>query len=120
MELGVSETDICARVKSFLEQKEASRFGPMFNVEKFGGVFTLVAMEVPQARFDEVAAIVNGFTEVAHNYEREHRWNMWFVTATESQAQTDSVLGAIELQTGLKCWPMPKLEEYFLDLRFAR
>ena len=53
---------------------------------------TLAAMAVPEARFDEVAAIVNGFPEVAHNYQRTHALNMWFVAATERPERIAAVL----------------------------
>jgi hypothetical protein len=54
---------------------------------------------------------------VAHNYLRSHRFNLWFVLATASQAQVDRVIDRIEEATGHPVYAMPKLKEYFLDLR---
>ncbi len=73
-------------------------------------------MKVPEERFDEVAEIVNGFPEVAHNYQREHAFNMWFVLATDSKARIDEVNHEIEKRTGLPVYNMPKLREYFIHL----
>ena len=45
--------------------------------------------------------IVNALPEVAHNYEREHALNMWFVLATERPEQIDAAIARIEAATGL-------------------
>ena len=80
---------------------------------------TLEAMAVPEADFERIAAIVNAFPEVAHNYAREHALNMWFVVATEAPERIAEVLAAIEAATGLAVYDMPKLDEYFVGARFA-
>ena len=116
-ELGITQQEVVDRVASLLDRGVLSRFGPLFNVERMGGVFTLVAAAVPEDRFDEVAALVNRRPEVAHNYRREHALNLWFVTATETDAATADVLAGIERETGVTLYPCPKLEEYHLDLR---
>ena len=76
-------------------------------------------MAVPEDRFDEVAEIVNGFPEVAHNYAREHALNMWFVIAVEQPERIGEILSQIKEQTGLEVLNMPKEEEYFLELRLT-
>ena len=82
-----------------------------------GGAFSLCALSAPESRFDEVAAIVNRFEEVAHNYEREHTFNMWFVVAADTKESVAGVLGAIADRTGLDVLNLPKQEEFFLQLR---
>ena len=81
--LGLDEDDLIARLERLLEDGVLTRFGPMYDAERLGGGLTLAAMAVPEDRFEEVAALVNAFPEVAHNYERTHALNMWFVLATE-------------------------------------
>ncbi len=115
--LDMDEQDLIGRIGLMLEEKLLSRFGPMFNADEMGGAFCLCAMSVPEKRFDEVAEIVNAYKEVAHNYQREHRFNMWFVLATEDPEAIHTVCARIERQTGLDVHPMPKLEEYFIGLR---
>ncbi|MBK8200866.1 MAG: hypothetical protein IPK68_00575 [Bdellovibrionales bacterium] len=117
-EFNLSESELLSFIEKKLSDGSLTRFGPMFNVEKFGGEFTLVAMKVPEDQFEEVTKSVNAHVEVAHNYRREHSLNMWFVTATDSKKATEEVLRTIEFETGLKTFAMPKLEEYYLDLRF--
>ncbi len=117
--LGVSETTLIGRLQGMLEQKVLSRFGPLYDAERLGGGLTLAAMAVPEARFEAVAETVNAFPEVAHNYRRDHRLNMWFVVATERPEQVAEVLAEIEAATGLPVLNMPKREEYFLELRLT-
>jgi sugar diacid utilization regulator len=64
-----------------------------------------------------VTQIVNSFQQVAHNYERNHDLNMWFVVATETQQQLDETLEKIEQKTGLRVFNMPKINEYFVGLK---
>src|SRR5205809_1729955 len=81
--LDTTEDELIARVDRLLADGSLTRFGPLFQVERMGGALTLAAMQVPAKRVDEVAATVNARPEVAHNYEREHSLNLWFVLATE-------------------------------------
>jgi DNA-binding Lrp family transcriptional regulator len=116
--LGTNEDELIRRIDSLLNDGTLSRFGPMFHAERLGGALTLAAMQVPAADFERVAAQVNAHPEVAHNYAREHAFNMWFVLATETPARLDAVMAAIERETGLGVYNMPKLEEFFVGLRF--
>ena len=115
--LGLSETELIERLRRLLNERSLSRFGPMDDAERMGGGLTLAAMAVPGDRFEEVADIVNGFAEVAHNYERNHPLNMWFVVAAAERGRTGEVLAKIEQATGLPVLDLPKQEEFFLDLR---
>ena len=116
--LGISARDFIDRVRSLLEAGVLSRFGPMFHAEKLGGGLTLAALAVPETDFEAITEIVNGFPEVAHNYAREHELNMWFVLATETPERIAEVIAEIETATGLHVYDMPKLEEFFVGLRF--
>ena len=116
--LGLEEAELIARLERLITERMLTRFGPLYNVERFGGAHTLAAMKVPAERFDEVVAIVNVFPEVAHNYERAHAFNMWFVVAAETPGRIAEVLRDIAARTGLKVYDMPRQEAFFLDLRF--
>jgi len=105
------------RLQRLLSQGWLTRFGPLFQIERAGGRFVLAAMAVPEARFDAVAAQVNAFEAVAHNYRRDHALNMWFVVAAESPQAADAALAAIEAATGLPVFAFPKEREFFVELR---
>lgn len=115
--LGLGEDVLIERIRAMLEAGTLSRFGPMYNADRMGGAFCLCAMAVPAERFDEVTSLVNAHREVAHNYERAHALNMWFVLAAETPEGIHQVLTKIKSKTGLEAYAFPKLEEYFIGLR---
>lgn len=115
--IGIAETEVLARLQRLLDERVLTRFGPMFQVERLGGRFVLAAMQVPEADFERVADAVNALPEVAHNYRREHAFNMWFVLATESPAGIDAAVARIEAATGLPVFPFPKEREYFVEMK---
>ncbi|MDH3280486.1 MAG: AsnC family transcriptional regulator [Gammaproteobacteria bacterium] len=115
--LRTSETELLARLKSMLADGVATRFGPLFNAERMGGAFTLCAMSVPPDDFDEVVHKVNAHPEVAHNYEREHNMNIWFVLATETPEEIDRKIAEIEEETGYVVHNLPKTKEYCVGFR---
>ena len=114
---GIGEDELIARISGLADDKLLSRFGPMYNAERLGGALSLFAMQVPEARFEEVAARVNAHDEVAHNYARAHALNMWFVVATEQPEQKDAVLDEIRHETGIEVYDFPKIEEFFIGLK---
>ena len=117
--LGLSVDELLSRVQRLLDDKVLTRFGPMYNAENMGGALSLCAMQVPASRYEQVTAEVNAFPEVAHNYERDHLLNMWFVIATEHPEQAGAVIRQIEQTTGCQVYDMPKQEEFYIGLKLA-
>lgn len=116
-QLGISEDMVVSRIGRLREDGILSRFGPMFDAEKMGGAVSLCAMQVPAAEMEPVTEFVNRLPEVAHNYERNHMLNMWFVVATDDVSRLQAVIDKIEAATGIEVYNMPKLEEYYIGLR---
>lgn len=116
-EIGCSEDELLARLDDLLDARILTRFGPMYHAERLGGGLCLVAMKIPPPDFERVAALVNALPEVAHNYEREHAFNMWFVLATETPQGLTEALARIEHDTGYPAYAMPKLREFFVELK---
>jgi DNA-binding Lrp family transcriptional regulator len=117
-QLGTSEDELLRRIDALLANDTLTRFGPMYHAERLGGALTLAAMQVPAGDFERVAALVNAHPEVAHNYAREHAFNLWFVLATETPERIAAVIAAIERETGCRVYNLPKREEFFVGLRF--
>jgi DNA-binding Lrp family transcriptional regulator len=115
--LGSTAEEVLERVRRLRETGVLTRFGPMFQIERLGGRFVLAALAVPEERFDEVTAAVNALPEVAHNYRRSHRLNMWFVLATEKPEGIAEAIAKIEAATGLTVFAFPKRREFFVDMR---
>lgn len=117
VQFGLDEGELIERLERLVENRALSRFGPMFNAERLGGAVTLCAMAVSEERFDEVAEIVNGHREVAHNYARNHPLNMWFVLACERPEDIASAIASIAAETGLPVYDFPKQHEFFIGLK---
>ncbi|WP_170366054.1 Lrp/AsnC family transcriptional regulator [Ruegeria arenilitoris] len=118
-ELGITEQDLLDRLARMKADRIITRFGPFFDAAAMGGDFCLCAMAVPEAEFETVLTKVNAHPEVAHNYERTHRLNMWFVLATETPEAITATADAIERETGLTVHRFPKLQEFFIGFRVA-
>ncbi|KIC38563.1 protein nirG [Ruegeria sp. ANG-R] len=118
-ELGITEDELLSRLVRMKEQRIITRFGPFFDAAAMGGAFCLCAMAVPGDEFETVLTKVNAHPEVAHNYERTHRLNMWFVLATETPEGIEAAADAIERETGIEVLRFPKLQEFFIGFRVA-
>ena len=116
-QLGISEDALLQRIEALLADKVLTRFGPMFQVERMGGAFVLAALAAPEARYEEVTALVIALPQVAHNYRREHALNMWFVIATETQAGIADAIARLEADTGLPVYAFPKEREYLVEMK---
>ena len=117
-ELDVTEMALIETLKVLLKDGILSRFGTLYDSQQMGGDVCLVAMKIAPADFDHVAEQINQFDEVAHNYQREHDFNLWFVLSTEKKTQQQAVLKQIEKVTHYKVYPFPKLKEYYVGLKF--
>ena len=114
---GVSESELMERLRRLTEAGAVSRVGPVFRPKRVG-MSTLAAMAVPAERLTAVAALVSTYPEVNHNYEREHRFNLWFVLTAPDTASLARVLEEIGRRTGLPVLDLPMLAEYHIDLGF--
>lgn len=118
-ELGSDEATLIAKLKAMLAAGTLTRFGPMYDAERLGGAFTLCAMSVPAQDFERVAGLVNAHPEVAHNYERAHHFNLWFVVAAASREAIAPLIASIEAETGYPVLDLPREQEYFIELRLV-
>jgi DNA-binding Lrp family transcriptional regulator len=115
--LGVDEGTVLEILRRLEEAGVVSRVGGVV-APHTAGYSTLAAMSVPGEMLDRVADLVSAFPEVNHNYEREHRLNLWFVVAAASRARVQAVLKAIEDRTSLRVLDLPLVEAFRLDLGF--
>jgi DNA-binding Lrp family transcriptional regulator len=115
--LGVTEAEVLEALARLKSAGAVSRVGAVVRPNTVG-VSTLAAMCVPPERLDAVAALVNEHAEVNHNYEREHRLNLWFVVTAPDAARLQAVLDDIAARSGIEVLAFPLLESYHIDLGF--
>jgi DNA-binding Lrp family transcriptional regulator len=116
--LGCDEAAVLESLERLVEAGVVSRVGAVVEPHR-AGWSTLAAMAVPAPRLEAVAGLVSGYAEVNHNYEREHRLNLWFVVTAPDRPRVEEVLEDIEARTGLEVLNLPLLEAFRLDLGFA-
>lgn len=114
---GSREAQILEEFGILKESGVVDRIGPVFRPNT-AGASCLAAMQVAPERLDEVAALVSSHRGVNHNYEREHRYNLWFVVTGAAEPEVQWTLSCIEYASGLPVLRLPLLEEYHIDLGF--
>lgn len=115
--LGAGEATVLRHLDDLQRRGFVSRVGPVLRPQRVGAS-TLAAMAVPAPRLDEVAVRVSALPEVNHNYEREHRLNLWFVLVADDEAGVRERLARIKADTGLAVLSLPMIEDYHIDLAF--
>ncbi len=115
--LGVSETEVLDTFSELVSQRFISRIGLVIPPNQLG-VSCLVAMAVPTEQLESVADMVSSYKEVNHNYEREHRFNLWFVVIADHNEHLHAVLNEIEQKSGFLTMRLPLVADYFINLGF--
>ena len=116
-ELGVTEDEVIARLHKLKHAGAVSRVGAVVRPNTVG-VSTLAAMAVPPEELEPIAQLINDYAEVTHNYEREHRLNLWFVVTAPDAARLQAVLDDIAARTRYEVLSFPLVEDYHIDLGF--
>jgi len=83
---------------------------------------TLVAMHVPGARLDEVAALISSYPEVSHNFQRDHHYSLWFTLSARDDEEIRRVLNRIVQKIGIPSTDvldLPTVKKIKIDVRFS-
>ncbi len=115
--LGVAESAVLRMLEQLRRDGKIARVGAVFAPNRIGAS-TLAAMAVAPEKLRTVAETISRFPEVNHNYEREHRYNLWFVVTAGSEGRLQAALGAIEQAAGYPMLKLPLVQEYHIDLGF--
>jgi|SaaInl4_135m_RNA_FD_contig_21_3591305_length_756_multi_4_in_0_out_0_2 siroheme decarboxylase len=115
--VGSDEETVLAAYRVLQDEGFVSRIGPVVAPHR-AGWSTLAAMAVEPAALEETAARVSAHPAVNHNYEREHRLNLWFVVTAPDEAAGIVALDEIAAETGRKVIDLPLIEAFHIDLGF--
>ena len=116
-QLGVSEDEVLSAFQSLSQQNYISRIGPVIAPNAIGAS-ALVAMAIPEVDLQRVADLISAYPNVNHNYERENRFNLWFVLMADDSEQLATLISEIEQQTGYAAMLLPMLADYYINLGF--
>jgi len=115
--IGVTEDEVLSVFKELQDEQFIARIGSIIAPNSIA-VSSLIAMAVPDKQLLHVAKIVNQYPEVNHNYERDNRFNLWFVLVATDNESLQSVISDIEFNTGYKVLYLPLIADYFINLGF--
>ena len=115
--LGTSEDVIIETLNKLKQDGFVSRVGAVFRANSIGAS-TLAAMSVAEEEIEAIAAKINEYSEVNHNYKREHHFNLWFVLTASNEHELNAVLDDIEQQIGYPVMYLPMIEDFHIDLGF--
>jgi siroheme decarboxylase len=106
-EVGLSETDVLERVHNMAKEGVIRRFGASIGHRAIG--ITANAMctwNVPDEKVEELGAIMAGFPEVTHCYERprysDWKYNLFTMVHAYSREECEKIAKEISLATGIK------------------
>ena len=116
-ELGTTEETVIETLNKLQQTGYVSRVGAVFRANSIGAS-TLAAMAIPEDELEQVAALVNEYSEVNHNYQREHHFNLWFVLTASDEHTLNAILDDIEQRTGHSVMYLPMIEDFHIDLGF--
>ncbi len=115
--VGGTEGEVIAALVRLRDAGAVSRIGAVF-APRCIGASTLAALSAPTGQLERIAELVSRHPEVNHNYQREHRYNLWFVATAQDRTALDLALRRIEVETGCTVLRLPLLEEFHIDLGF--
>jgi len=77
----VSVDEMKKRLTQLKKSGVLRQLSAIFDTRKLGYKSSLVAMEIEPDRLEYVASQINRHPGVSHNYERDHKFNLWFTLA---------------------------------------
>ncbi len=116
--LGIAEEEALARVRRLKEEKIIRRMGANFQSKKLGWVSTLCGAKVPEEVKDKFCELVNAEPGVTHNYERAHKYNIWFTFIGPSRAWIQERLDSITAKTGVPILNLPATKLFKIRVNF--
>jgi len=116
-EVGTSEEVVIETLNKLKSEGFVSRVGAVFRANSIGAS-TLAAMAIPEQELEGIAEMVNDYSEVNHNYQREHKYNLWFVLTASDEHSLNAVLDDIEYRSGHSIMYLPMIEDFHIDLGF--
>ena len=119
-ELHLTGEEVIQRLQELKAAGYIRRIGPFFDSEKLGYKGALVAVQVCSEKIGEVAAFINQYSCITHNYEREHLYNLWFTIMTPSLVEREHILTNIREREGVESiLVLPSLKKYKISVQFT-
>lgn len=116
--LGIGEEEVFERIRRMRASGLIRRLGANFQSGKLGFVSTLCAAKVPEKDLEDFIGKVNAIPGVTHNYERAHKYNIWFTLISESPEAAEKILAGLSRATGIEILNLPATHLYKIKVDF--
>ena len=120
--IGITEKELIRRIEHLSTNGVIQKIGPIVDSSKVGYTYaTLVALRVPEEKVDKTAAVINQYSNISHNYEREHEYNVWFTLVTKNREESGRTLNEIMQKTGLNpndVLNLPTTQRFKINVNF--
>jgi len=80
-ELGMQESEVISIIQEQKDEKIIRQTSAIFDTKSLGYKSSLVAFEIDEDKIDQAVKTINNHPGVSHNYERNHKFNIWFTCA---------------------------------------
>jgi DNA-binding Lrp family transcriptional regulator len=114
--LGIDETILIQHIQDLKDRGIIRRIGGIMDTRSIGYYSVLCACEVEEDRLDQLAAHISEEPGVTHNYQRNHRLNLWFTLTAPSQREAEDTLRRLENDLGVIIHTMPAEKVYKIRL----
>lgn len=101
-EVSVPEHDFFSTVRDLKQRGIIRTISAIFNAGRLGFVSALVAFSVDDHDLEHAASLINEHPGVSHNYQRDHRFNLWFTLAAKSDAMLERTVTILAERSGAK------------------
>ncbi|ORU00810.1 Heme biosynthesis [Anaerovibrio sp. JC8] len=118
-QLGVSEDRVISRLQELKKSGFIRKVGAFFNSDKLGYSGTLVAAKIEPEQVAAVAARINEYPEITHNYQRTCGYVLWFTAITHCDERRKQILAEIRQLPGvISLLDLYSQKKYKIDVQF--
>ncbi len=112
-EINSSETQVINQIKHWKKTNLLREISAIMEGSILGYDSALVCGKVPSSKISDVAKIISTHPTVTHNYERNHKYNLWFTIAIPSYMSLHSHLEILQVLTNIdKYHPLRKTKVF--------
>ncbi len=121
-QLGISEDETIGRITRLLGKGIIRSISPLLEPGRIGNnASTLVALHVPENRIREIVPVINGYSEVSHNFRRDNHYSVWFTISAPDRQRIERILTDIRNIAGISeddFIELPTVRKFKVDVRF--
>ena len=118
--IGTTEQDVLERVRRLQNAGTVRQIGPVFDLKRLNFTSSLCAARVEPDYVEQAAGFINAFSEVTHNYLRNHSFNIWFTVIAPTEDHIETILNRIRQVDGVEeVQSLPAERMFKINVHFA-